>query len=252
MIRVSKYSKFFHLSLSVLALGATLCWSSPASAAAIGNPSLGNGWSTTDAVSIGAHSGEAANREIINMINGSGISGTNGELHNFDEFVFGNMSLFRGNTGAHAGTVAGSHWARFEFDQAYPLGDMWLWNWKEAAFPAFGWKHLTVQYSLTGGANPSDWTTIYDSSVDGLLPQAVDSSVDLVVDFGGALAQYVVLTNTGALGSAEENWSNGAFLNDAGLSEVRFNVIPEPGSLGMAATAFCSLFLMLRRKRKLN
>lgn len=183
---------------------------------AIGNPSAANHWSTTSAVTVQSHSGQAVGREIVNLVNGSGISGEFGQYHAAGNPV-NQMGLFRGNTpsSATANTLVGSHWVQLRFDKVYSLGEAWLWNWNETPYSQFGWKHIAVQYSVDG--------INFQTAFVGQIPQApatAGATPDLLIDFGGVSAKYVVLTNTGF--GTNENWSNGQFTNDAGLSEVRF------------------------------
>lgn len=194
-------------------------------------------------VTLAGHSGEAGGREIIYIVNGAGM--TSQTIHNNGDILgqpHGFMGLFRGNTGAHPNTLPGSHWAKFEFDQTYQLANLHIWNWNETPYLGFGWKHLGVEYSTNG----TTWTTVTADTIVPMATGSVSESASLVFPLGGIMAKYVVLTNTGAINSAEENWSNGAFTNDAGLSEVRFEIgIPEPASLSMLSLGALAL---LRRR----
>lgn len=214
-------------------------------------------------ITVAAHSGEAGSREIIHSIDGTGMN-PGGVNPNMD--VGGNptdpasqMALFRNTSGQHGGTVTGSHWGKYQFDQNYQISNVWIWNWNEPAFPSFGWRNITIQTSLTGGTSPADWTTVYTGVVpisDGANPSAVDLVAP--VSGGSILAKYVMLTNTGTSATNDdnnaanwENWSSdpsdsvGPYTNDAGLSEVRFEIIPEPASIGMLMAA--APFLVRRR-----
>jgi len=205
----------------------------------------GNGptYTTEPAVSIQDHSGEAGSREIIYSINGAGMDSKTTHASGSPP---GSMSLFRGHTHANPGTAVGSHWGRYKFDQAYDLSNLWIWNWNEDPFNLFGWKHLTVEYSLTGGPNASDWTTL---ATDVFVPVGTKTAgmpASLILPMGGITAQYVVLTNVGF--GAEENHSNGQFTNDAGLSEVRFEVVPVPEPASLTLLSLGGLALLRRRK----
>lgn len=193
-------------------------------------------------VALTGHSGEASGREIINIVNGAGM--TSQTTHNNGDAQgqpFGFMGLFRGNNGAHPNTLPGSHWAKFEFDQTYQLANLHIWNWNEPAYLGFGWKHLGVEYSTNG----TTWTTV---TADTIIPMSTGSAnepASLVLPLGGIFAKYIVLTNTGAINTAEENHS-GIYMNDAGLSEVRFEIgVPEPASLSLLS--LCALALLRRR-----
>lgn len=255
----------FSAVISAAVAGIVVCQVAPVQAVPIGSPNAGNSWSTTSAVSISDYSGErdtsgdpsgAGNRKVINTINGSGISGVNGDLH-ANGGTAGQMGMFAslaggaGDSGTfgmpavfgtpNPGTLQGnsSHWVEYQFDQVYGLDDVAIWNDNETTFYTQGWRSLVIQVSATGGTNASDWTTVYD----GLLPLspgggAAPSLPSLVVPLAGVSAKYVTLINTG-IGNAA-NWrgfDGGAGVDDgshAALSEVRFNSglpVPEPAAL---------------------
>jgi hypothetical protein len=136
----------------------------------------------------------------------------------------------------------------FEFNQVYQLADVTIWNYNEATYYTQGWKHLAVQVSETGGANASDWTTVYN----GLLPLAPGAGAaptvpSMVLGLNGVLAKYVTLINTGLLD--EESWL-GYGSSHAGLSEVRFSAVPEPGTLALVLNGAIGLFAYAWRKRR--
>lgn len=238
---------------------ATVCFSASAVPSFIGGGG-GPSYDTQPTVSLLSHSGDpgSGGREIINIINGGGMTSltTHGNGDGTGSPA-GSMGLFRnqypsglpgsGGTTAPAGTTPGSHFAQFGFDQAYTLENLWIWNWNETTDPSynrFGWKHLGVDYSTDGAT----WTNFTTDTIIPIADGSPNMAASLILPLGGISAKYVVLTNTGAFASAEENWSNGAFLADAGLSEVRFEIapIPEPASLGLLAMGGVAL---LRRRK---
>jgi hypothetical protein len=78
---------------------------------------------------------------------------------------------------------------------------------------------LAIQVSNTNGTSPSDWTTIFSGEIPagtGANPTMATSTFMLE----DVSAQFVAFINTGF--GNRENWSDGAFTNDAGFSEVRF------------------------------
>jgi hypothetical protein len=121
-------------------------------------------------------------------------------------------------------------WIQYEFDQAYKLYQMWVWNSNQSVEPdlGFGAKDVTIETSLDGVT----WTALAN------VPEFSQASGDpnyvhnTTVDFGGTLCRYVKLT-------IASNWADGA--QQAGLSEVRFFYIPvraygpTPASGAMAA-----------------
>ena len=122
-------------------------------------------------------------------------------------------------------------WIRYEFDKVYKLREMWVWNYNNIfeAILGFGFKDVTVEYSLNG----TDWTLLKDMQFAQGLAQ--DSYAhNTTVDFGGVAAKYVRLT-------AKSNW--GGTARQGGLSEVRFlytptyasNPAPGPAQTGVSA-----------------
>ena len=155
----------------------------------------------------------------------SGLGGTGGELH----------------TGGEAGTewvarlTGTSHWVRAEFDKGYPLGEMWVWNSQWAATGTIGFRSTDVYYQAEDGG-PDILLGNYEFAK--IINQA-DEHYQTVVDFGGIVAHSVRLQQLTDWGHP---WGAG------GLAEVRFNLIPEPGSLALLAGG--ALLLLSRRRRK--
>jgi hypothetical protein len=233
----------------------------------IGDPNAGNGWSSLSAVSLQDYSGEmdpwvSPGRLALNLINGSGMSGTNGELA-ANGSPIGVMTMFTkypdrsgtfGNTNVYGtpnpGTLeaSGSHWVRFQFDKVYQLNDVTIWNYNENTYYTQGWKHVAIQVSETGGTSASDWTTIYNAGLDAAPGAgAAPTAASLVASAGGIAAKYVTLINTG-LGTEGNYMGDDQF---TGLSEVRFSaVVPEPGTLALLATGAIGLLCYAWRKRR--
>lgn len=101
-------------------------------------------------------------------------------------------------------------WIQYEFDTAYPLDAMWVWNYNGQfeMLLGMGCKDLTVDYSEDGIA----WTTLGDFEFARGTAQN-DYAHNTVVQFGGTTARYVRLT-------ALTNW--GGISPQYGISEVRF------------------------------
>ncbi|MHC4536752.1 MAG: discoidin domain-containing protein [Planctomycetota bacterium] len=106
-------------------------------------------------------------------------------------------------------------WIEYEFDGVYKLYEMWVWNSNDSLEPAigFGFKDVTIEYSVNG----TDYTTLGTTHEFVRAPGLDDYAHNTTVDLNGATAKYVRLT-------ANSNW--GSILNQYGLSEVRFFYIP--------------------------
>ena len=220
----------------------------PPPSAPIGNPSPANGWDTTSAVSIRAGR-EKPGRPWISVINGDGIDPT-GQLHTdcleADCVTDGSMPATmgfadNGVTPARGGTVAGSQWVEFAFDDTYRVADMLIWNYNEdnanapdpdttTTWTMQGMKEVTIQYTTVGngagwGSNHAgDWTTLGG----GPMVLARASGSNLLTAQAIPLndnARYVVITSAGA---PEANFMNdfgvSSTSTEAALSEVRFLV----------------------------
>ena len=226
----------------------------------VGNPSAGNGYDTTSAVSIIGHSGErdsgvdpASARVVLNTINGFGMASAT--LHN-DGAPHGQMAMFAnppaggGASAPNPGTLqsTGSHWVTYGLDQPYELSNMWIWNHNETTWYVQGWSNIVVQTSLNNGPNPSDWTTVFTGDLP-LAPGAgaAPSVESLKVPLGGASIQYVTLINAGIGDGA--TWLPGDDGSHAGLSEVRFEIIPEPATLVLLGVGMLAMSLRRRSRR---
>ena len=219
-------------------------------APAVGNPSAGNNWDTTSAVSTRS-SNEKPGRPFINVINGSGIS-ADGCTHT-DSLSGGGvdnttMGFNQGPTSgpARPGTVPGANWVEFAFDQAYNIFDILVWNYNEDTVTpnGYGWsddwsrqgmKEVTIQYTTVGdgtgwgSTNPVDWVTLGTGTM--VLAKGTGGKYlgaqTIPMD---ATAQYVVFT---AVNGTNANFMcdtlGGAFCTtsisvEGALSEVRFTL----------------------------
>ncbi len=103
-------------------------------------------------------------------------------------------------------------WIQYEFDRAYKLTEMWVWNYniQFENFLGFGFKDVTIEHSVDG----VEWTALGDYE----LPQGPgqDGLAHTAIDLGGLTAQYIRLT-------ANTNWAG---IPPAGLSEVRIYHLP--------------------------
>ncbi|MFH1717849.1 MAG: discoidin domain-containing protein [Planctomycetota bacterium] len=140
-----------------------------------------------------------------NTINGSGLDDT-GLLH-------GNDSV--GKMWLSSRDGAQPTWIEYEFDRAYKLHEMWVWNSNDSveSLIGLGFKDVTIEYS----ANGIDYTTFGTTHEFARAPGAPGYAHNTTIDFAGVAAKHVRLT-------ANSNWEG--IFNQFGLSEVRFFHIP--------------------------
>jgi len=103
---------------------------------------------------------------------------------------------------------------QYEFDQTYKLHEMWVWNSNQIieSFIGMGAKDVTIETSLDGNT----WTLLEEASQFAQATSELDYTHNTVIDFAGALAQYVRITIASGWGVVPQH----------GLSEVRFFFIP--------------------------
>jgi len=131
---------------------------------------------------------------------------------------------------------------QYEFDKAYKLHEMWIWNSNQSieSFVGLGAKDVTVEISTNG----TDWIQLEDvppfAQASGQMGYAHNTTIDL----GGAIAQYVRLTINAGHGMVPQY----------SLSEVRFLYIPtnarEPQPLDGAVTDTVDVVLHWRAGRE--
>ena len=124
-----------------------------------------------------------------------------------------------------ANNAARPAWIQYEFDGAYKLDRMLVWNSNQImeAVLGFGAKSVTVEHS----ADAATWTKLGDFEF-ARASGAATYAANTTVDFGGAIAKYVRLT-------INSNW--GGVLAQYGLSEVRFLYVPVLPRMPMPAVA---------------
>jgi len=147
-------------------------------------------------------SSSSVNMEPERTIDGSG-------LNDSDQHSMEAMDMWLSNMMGPQPT-----WIQYEFDRAYKVYEMWVWNSNQMveAFVGFGAKDVTIEHSEDGAA----WTALGDVELARAAGTA-DYTYNTTVDFGGALAKYVRI-------NVHSNW--GGITNQYGLSEVRFFYIP--------------------------
>lgn len=133
-------------------------------------------------------------------------------------------------------------WIQYEFDKAYKLHEMWVWNSNQLieAFLGLGAKDVAVEISQDG----ADWAVVEGTTQFAQAPGKADYTHNSTVDFGGAMARYVKITVASAWG----------VMPQSGLSEVRFLYIPvharEPQPAADAITDGVDVVLNWRAGRE--
>lgn len=107
-------------------------------------------------------------------------------------------------------TQAGSQptWIKYEFDQPYALGVMWVWNMNQAGCNTRGIKDNTIEYSQDG----VNWTSLGQYRF-AIAPGADGYAHNTEINFYGISARYVRI-------NAINSWGDSYW----GLAEVRFNL----------------------------
>jgi hypothetical protein len=161
-----------------------------------------------------------------NIVNGSGMSGLTHNNNHFDCWINRSDSPLPLSSALPGVLPEGPAWIAIQFDQAYPLGEMWVWNYNQASGDgggtARGMRWVTINYSADG----STWETLGDFE----FARATGESGyehNTVVDFGGVNAAMVVITaraedNDGD-GFPDGQWS-GEWMYGCGLAELRFGI----------------------------
>ncbi|MBN2183515.1 MAG: discoidin domain-containing protein [Sedimentisphaerales bacterium] len=109
----------------------------------------------------------------------------------------------------------GSVWIQYEFDKAYKLREMQVWNYNGPLFlPGYGLKEATVEYSSNG----IDWMQLGDIPEFTRATGKDGYAANTTIDLGDMIIKSVRIT-------AQSNWGGGSY-NKYGLSEVRFLYIP--------------------------
>jgi hypothetical protein len=159
-----------------------------------------------------ASSSNHADQGPENTINGSGLDAD--DLHSDDD-----QDMWLSGWDGPQPT-----WVQYEFDKVYKLHEMWVWNHNTSLEQAvgFGIREAVIEYST----DATVWTTLGSTHEFTQAPGGVACAHNSVVDLNGVSAKYFRLT-------ANSNWNLGGWINQYGLSEVRFFSLPvlarEPG-----------------------
>ncbi len=103
---------------------------------------------------------------------------------------------------------------QYEFDKVYKLHELWVWNSNQLveSFVGIGAKDVSIEYSADG----TEWTILGAATQLAQAPGAAGYVANTVIDFGGAMAQFVKMTINAGWG----------MLPQYGISEVRFLYVP--------------------------
>jgi hypothetical protein len=109
-------------------------------------------------------------------------------------------------------------WIQFEFDKAYSLYEMWIWNQNQVIEDSigFGVRDVTIEHSVDG----ENWTSLGDFQIS-RAPGVPNNPHDETIDLSGVTAKFVRL-------AVKTGWED--ILPQFGLSEVRFFYIPVVAS----------------------
>lgn len=137
-----------------------------------------------------------------NTVNGSGLNSAGQHTNDRADMWLGDNS------------AGGDAWIQYEFDGAYKLHEMWVWNYNGdlEPFVHFGLKDVTIAYSLDG----ADWTELGSGHQFAQAPGTAGYEHNTTIAFDGVVAKYVRIT-------VVSNWGT---LPQYGLSEVRFYHTP--------------------------
>ncbi len=174
-------------------------------------------------------SGASPGMEAVNTVNGYGLD----ELDQHST-VPAHMWL----------TDLTDSWIQYEFDRAYKLHELLVWNSNQAveSFVGFGLKEAVVETSMDG----ETWTSVQGIESFGKATGLATYTANTTVDFNGAVARFVKITPLSAHG----------VVGQVGLSEVRFFRIPtearEPRPADDATLNGVDVTLQWRAGREAN
>lgn len=141
--------------------------------------------------------------EPIDTCNGNGLTG---DLHTNN---IGGAPPPAGQATMWLSNGVAGEWIRYEFDRAYSLNTMWVWNYNQnnPERTARGIRECTIEYSLDGVT----WTRLDGTHTFAKADGTGTYAHNTEIDFGGVKARYVKITVISNHGHAT-----------TGLSEVRF------------------------------
>jgi hypothetical protein len=137
--------------------------------------------------------GEMVGRGPWVACNGYGLDTTTWQHHRGLGVAVG-MYFGGKNNDFNPAEIPGSAWFEVEFDQAYELGVMWVWNYNHYGTTDGGMRFVTISYSLDGYTyetlmnGSEDYFEFGRANGQNPFPHTAE------IDFGGVSAQYVLIT----------------------------------------------------------
>jgi hypothetical protein len=172
-------------------------------------------------------SGASPGMEAVNTVNASG-------LDRLDQHSAAPSDMWL--------TRLDDSWIQYEFDRAYKLHQLLVWNSNQAieSFVGFGLKEATIETSMDG----ETWTPLPSVGPFGKASGLATYTANTLVDFNGVVARFVKIMPLIAHG----------LTGQVGLSEVRFLTIPttprEPNPTDGAAIDGVDVTLQWRGGRE--
>jgi len=205
----------------------------------------GPDFDTSDAVTATAPNAEFGPGAMpVKAVDGSGLDET-GLMHDNSGYADGRIWLGERNNGGNAGSTdpegdggpnpgTYSHasnpvWFRMDFDHVYEIGYAQVWNCNGATNR--GWNQVVVEYSATGGPDPSEWTRLGGPDAVHSFPQASheDDYEGFQLPFNGVMANSVVFTAQ----TSDAGVANFGGSGNVAMSEIRFYlggaIVCDPG-----------------------
>lgn len=163
----------------------------------------------------------AAGRPAINIINGSGLDETKTYHSEIKTDMWSTTWVVQDWTSfVDANAIPLSQaWVALELAAPTAINDMKIWNFNRASNTFMGLQEINIYYSAVSPAsdNPADWSVIKTT-----LPEAPGTAdyhyIEPTIDFGGAIAKFVVI----AANDVNGHWTS-TVNSPWGLSEVIFS-----------------------------
>ena len=116
-------------------------------------------------------------------------------------------------------TALGAAWLRYDFDQPYAMGQMWIWNHNQPGLTGRGLRKVYIEYN-----DGTQWNRVMNGTEDYFILNQASGKALIehtdAIDFDGVTATSVVIT-------ADPNggmWGNPAADPYYGLNEVLFGI----------------------------